>query len=89
MRSSIFLSFGTLMYCGKSCTKFGANPIKNYGQLFASEKANLLSCLHGKSLMYRLTIIAQTFCGIKEIVLTAIELQGKNQITVNHGVEIF
>ena len=35
---------------------------------------------------YRLTIIAQTFC---EIALTAVELQGKNQTTVNHGVETF
>ena len=29
---------------------------------------------------YRLTIITQTFCGLKEITLTALELQGKNQL---------
>ena len=34
---------------------------------------------------YRLTIIAQTYCGLKEITLTAIELC---QTTVNRGVEI-
>ena len=27
------------------------------------------------------------FCGLREIALTAIELQGKNQTTVNRGVE--
>ena len=32
--------------------------------------------------------MTQTFCGLKEIALTALELQGKNQATVNHRVEI-
>ena len=36
----------------------------------------------------RLAIIAQTFCGLKVIALTAIELQGKNQTTVSRGGEI-
>ena len=35
--------------------------------------------------VYRLTIIAPAFCGLKEIALAAIELQSKNKTTVNWG----
>ena len=44
------------------------------------KKTDLLSCLQGEPIMgitlyvYRLIIIAQTFCGLKKTVLTAIEL---------------
>ena len=37
---------------------------------------------------HSLTIIAQMLCGLKEIAMTTIELQSKNQTTVNCGVEI-
>ena len=71
----------------QSCTTFGAYLINNYRAMddYLCKKADCchvysVNCLWEKlynQYMYRLTIIAQIFCGLKEILLTAIELQGK------------
>ena len=86
------------MYTAQSHTKFGANLINNHRAIddYLNQKRPTCHAYRVNHLWerlksryaYRLTIIAQTSCGLKEIALTATESQGKNQTAVNRGVEI-